>query len=166
MLHLAFVWSGIVAAAMVNTGVDADAPCASQFCGFIPLERQEEAVRDLIARTVPEYRQLFRVHGVMRCAHSHQAAACFEVHVADGLVHIQGTSGARYKCPCSRLAPDMPAGIMSQSMPSPPVESHVVQSLPIKFFWANLSELPGANCLHESSFVRQCEACTMCNDFC
>ena len=151
---------------MVNTGVDVDAPCASQSCDFIPLEWQEEAVRDLIARTVPEYRQLFRVHGVMRCEQSHQAAACFEVHVADGLVHIQGTSGAPLQSHCSRLAPGMPACVMSQYMPGPLVEPHVVQSLHMDIFWANLSIFPSANCFHESSFVRRREARTQRNGFC
>ena len=144
MLHLAFLLLRIVAAAMVNTGVDADAPCASRSCGFIPLERQEEAVRDLIARTVPEYRQLFRVHGVMRCVHSHEAAACFEVHVADGLVYIQGTSGAHLQSHCSRLAPAMLACVLSQCMPSPLIESHVVQSLHMEIFRADVSAFPGA----------------------
>ena len=46
-------------------------------------------------------------------------------------------------------APDMLACVMSQCMPSSPVESHVIQSLQMEIFWANISAFPGAICFHE-----------------
>lgn len=90
-MRKAALW--FLVSAMGGIGMDVEACSAASSCGQNPLVEQEEAVRQLIDRLLPEQRHLFRVYGIRHCGHDHQAAACFEVYVSGGLVHIKGTSG-------------------------------------------------------------------------
>ena len=80
--------------------MDLEARSAAVLCDHSSLFEQEEAVWGLIGRLIPDHRHLFRVSAIRNCGHD-QSAACFEVNVSEGLVHIQGTSGSphsRHQC--------------------------------------------------------------------
>ena len=101
---------------MVSTGMDVEARCGAPSCRRVPLTAQEEAVRGLIGRILPEYRHLFRVHGIRDCGHDHHAAACFEVSVSAGLIHIYGTSGkGRFSLHCANEQPTAVKSIVSHT---------------------------------------------------
>ena len=81
-----------IASAIVSTEMVGEGRYAAS-CGCDSLIEQEEAVRALIGRLLPDYRHLFRVNGTRLCGHDPHAAACCEVRVSEGLVYIQGKSG-------------------------------------------------------------------------
>lgn len=95
-MQKAVLWC--LVSAMVSTEMDVEARCGSSSCGYVHLLEQEEAVKGIIGRLLPDYRHLFRVHGIKDCGHDHHATACFEVYVSAGLIHIHGTSGNTHSC--------------------------------------------------------------------
>lgn len=86
---------------MVSNRMEIEGLNEASSSGSNPIAQQEEAVRGLIARLLPEHQDLFRVHGIGHCNHDHPAAPRFEVRVSGGLVHIQGTSGKVHSALCS-----------------------------------------------------------------
>ena len=93
--------------AVVSIFMNGEGRCAASSSGCTFLYEQEEAVRGLIGRLLPEHQHQFRVHCIGSCGRDHQAAAFYDVHVSGGLVHIQGTSGtslSRYLMACITAA--------------------------------------------------------------
>lgn len=94
MLRAAFSLWCLMSTLMASSGHDATpTPLLRE---SMAMDEQEEALRGLIARVLPEHRHLFIVQGIKHCRHEHHAAACFEVRVSGGLVYVQGTSGMHF----------------------------------------------------------------------
>ena len=92
-----------IVSAAVSIFMNGEARCAASSSGHTSLYEQEEAVRGLIGRLLPEHQHQFRVHCFGSCGLDHHAPAFYDVHVSGGLVHIQGTSGkllSRYLLAC------------------------------------------------------------------
>ena len=94
MLRAAFSLWCLMSTLMASSGHDATPTLLLR--ESMALDEQEEALRGLIARVLPEHRHLFIVQGIKHCRHEHHAAACFEVRVSGGLVYVQGTSGMHF----------------------------------------------------------------------
>jgi len=94
MQRLSFsLWCIVSIAVMVSNRMEIEGLNEASSSGNTVIAQQEEAVRGLIIRLLPDHHDLFRVHGIGHCSNDHPAAPRFEVHVSGGLVHIQGTSG-------------------------------------------------------------------------
>jgi len=87
------LWCIVSIAVMVSNRKEIEGPDEASSSGSTPISQQEEAMRGLIIRLLPDHQDLFRVHAIGHCSHDHPAAPRFEVHVSGGVVHIRGTSG-------------------------------------------------------------------------